>query len=168
MASIELPAPAKITDLPETPLSSAHLNHHALPWVEQGGGVAMKLLRISDDTGQWVSMNRFQPGTELPPHRHSGAVFAFTLSGRWGYRESAFIATTGSLVREPANTSHTLYVPADATEPAEVIFFIEGSLVHYLPDGTIWGISDAHTQLAEYLALTAAQGQAVQRSALLE
>ena len=167
MASVELPAPAKITDLPETPLSSAHLNHHDLPWVEQGGGVAMKLLRVNDDTGQWVSMNRFQPGTELPPHRHSGAVFAFTLSGRWGYRESAFLASAGSLVREPANTSHTLFVPADASEPAEVIFFIEGALVHHLPDGTIWGVSDAHTQLAEYLALAAAQGHPLTRELLL-
>ena len=167
MASIELPAPAKITELPETPLSSMHLNHATLPWVEQGGGVEMKLLRVSDDTGQWVSMNRFQPGTELPPHRHSGAVFAFTLSGAWGYRESGFVATAGSLVREPANTSHTLYVPRDATGPAEVIFFIEGSLIHYLPDGTIWGISDAHTQLAEYLALAKAQGHAVTRAMLL-
>ena len=127
----------------------------------------MKMLRVSDDTGQWVSMNRFPPGTELPPHRHSGAVFAFTLQGRWGYRESDFIASPGSLIREPANTSHTLYVPADASEPAEVIFFIEGSLVHYLPDGTIWGISDAHTQLAEYLALASAQGQPISRESLL-
>jgi quercetin dioxygenase-like cupin family protein len=167
VSSIELPAPVRITDLPETPLSSAHLNHQELPWVVQGGGVEMKLLRVNDDSGQWVSMNRFQPGTELPPHRHSGAVFAFTLRGTWGYRESAFLATPGSLVREPANTSHTLFVPAAASEPAEVIFFIEGALVHYLPDGSIWGISDAHTQLAEYLRLAAEQGHSITRSSLL-
>ena len=167
MGTVELPPPVRITGLPETPLTSSHLNHHALPWVSQGGGVEMKILRVSDDTGQWVSMNRFPPGTQLPPHRHSGAVFAFTLAGRWGYRESAFIATPGSLVREPANTSHTLYVPEDATETAEVIFFIEGSLVHYLPDGSVWGVSDAHTQLADYLALANAQGHAITRADLL-
>ena len=167
MGTVELPPPVRITELPETPLSSAHLNHHALPWVSQGGGVEMKILRVSDDTGQWVSMNRFQPGTELPPHRHSGGVFAFTLSGRWGYRESTFLSSPGSLVREPANTSHTLYVPADATEPAEVIFFIEGSLVHYLPDGSVWGVSDAHSQLADYLALAKAQGHAITRADIL-
>jgi hypothetical protein len=94
-------------------------------------------------------------------------VFAFTLQGRWGYRESDFLSTPGSLVREPANTAHTLYVPADATETAEVIFFIEGSLVHCLPDGSIWGVSDAHTQLAEYLALAAAQGHRLSRGDIL-
>jgi 2,4'-dihydroxyacetophenone dioxygenase len=168
VASVEFPAPVKITDLPETPLSSGHLNHHELPWVEQGGGVAMKILRVSDDTGHWISMNLFQPGTELPPHRHSGGVFAFTISGTWGYRESDFLSTPGSVVREPANTSHTLFVPADASEPAEVIFFIEGSLTHYLPDGSIWGISDGHTQLADYLALAAQQGHAITRDMLMK
>ena len=167
MTAMELPPPVRVTELPQTPLASAHLNHHALPWVEQGGGVAMKMLRVNDDTGHWVSMNRFPPGTELPAHRHSGGVFAFTLQGRWGYRESAFIAAPGSLVREPANTSHTLYVPADAPEAAEVIFFIDGSLVHCLPDGSIWGVSDAHTQLAEYLALAAAQGHTLSRADIL-
>ena len=167
MSSVELPPPMSMKGLPETPLSSAHLNHHTLPWVEQGGGVAMKMLRVNDDTGHWVSMNRFPPGTELPTHRHSGGVFAFTLQGRWGSRESDFLSTPGSLVREPANTAHTLYVPADATETAEVIFFIEGSLVHCLPDGSVWGVSDAHTQLAEYLALAAAQGHRLSRSDIL-
>ena len=167
MASVELPPPVKITELPETPLTSGHLNHHGLPWVEQGGGVEMKLLRVSDDTGHWISMNRFQPGTQLPPHRHSGGVFAYTISGSWGYRESDFLATAGSVIREPANTAHTLYVPAEATEPAVVIFFIEGSLVHYLPDGSIWGISDGHTQIADYLALAQAQGHALTREMLL-
>lgn len=167
MSTIDFPPPLKIGDLPETPLSSGHLNHHDLPWVEQGGGVEMKMLRVSDESGHWVTMSRFQPGTELPPHRHSGGVFAFTIAGRWGYRESDFLASAGSVVREPANTSHTLYVPADATEAAEVIFFIEGSLVHFMPDGGVWGISDGHTQLAEYLALAAAAGHSITRDMLL-
>ena len=93
---------------------------------------------------------------------------AFTLQGRWGYRESDFISTAGSVVREPANTAHTLYVPADAQEPAVVIFFIDGSLVHYLPDGSIWGISDGHTQMADYIALAQAQGHPVTRDMLLK
>ena len=168
MASVELPTPIRITELPETPLTSGHINHHDLPWVEQGGGIEMKLLRVSDDTGHWISMNRFQPGTQLPPHRHSGGVFAFTISGTWGYLESDFLSTAGSVVREPANTAHTLYVPADAQEAAVVIFFIDGSLVHYLPDGSIWGISDGHTQIADYIALAQAQGHPVTRDMLLK
>ena len=33
--------------------------------------------------------------------------------------------------------------------------------------GSVWGVSDAHTQLAEYLALAAAQGHHLSRSDIL-
>ena len=45
---------------------------------------------------------------------------------------------------------------------------IEGSLTHYTEDGTIWGISDGHTQLAEYLRLSKEQGNEVTVDQLLK
>lgn len=164
---MELPTPVNITTLPETPLSSGHLNHNDLPWVDQGWGIEFKILRVNDDSGEWIIMNRFPPGTQLPTHRHSGAVTALTLQGRWGYLESDFTATAGSVVHEPANTSHTLKVLDDNSEPTVVFFVIQGSLVHYTPDGTIWGISDGHTMLAEYLRLGAEQGHTITRAHLM-
>ena len=125
--------------------------------MEQAPGVEMKVLRVSDDFGTWVVMNRFQPGTVLPTHRHSGGVTAYTLSGRWGYREHDFIATAGSVVREPACSTHTLTVPADGDEPAVIFFVIEGSLTHIGDDGQIWGVSDAQTELARYREMVAEQ-----------
>ena len=165
---MELPEPVNITTLPETPLESGHLNHHDFPWVDQGFGIEMKILRVSDSTGSWVIMNRFPPGTQLPTHRHSGAVTALTLQGQWGYLESDFTATAGSVIFEPANTSHTLKVADDGEEPTIVFFTIEGSLTHYTEDGTIWGISDGHTQLAEYLRLAQEQGNPVDVGSLLK
>lgn len=165
---MELPAPVDITSLPETPLESGHINHNDLPWVDQGFGIEMKVLRVCDATGSWVIMNRFPAGTQLPTHRHSGAVIAYTLQGQWGYLESDFTAVAGSVIFEPANTAHTLKVADDATELTIVFFTIEGSLTHFTDDGTIWGISDGHTQLADYIRLAAEQGHNLSRSDLLK
>lgn len=166
MSTVELPEPVDITELPETPLGSGHVNHNDLPWVDQGWGIEMKILRVNHDSGDWVILNRFAPGTQLPTHRHSGVVFAYTLQGEWGYLESDFTAAPGSVVHEPANTSHTLKVK-DNGEPAIVIFYIRGSLVNYTDDGTIWGISDGHTQLAEYIRLAEEQGHKLDQSLIL-
>lgn len=168
MNTVDLPEPVNIVTLPETPLESGHVNHEELPWVDQGWGVETKILRVNDDSGSWIIMNRFQPGTQLPPHRHSGGVTAFTLAGRWGYLEADFTATAGSVIREPANTSHTLKVADDSPEPAVVFFMVEGALVNYTEDGTIWGISDGHTQLAEYTRQAAEQGLALDVSKILK
>jgi 2,4'-dihydroxyacetophenone dioxygenase len=164
---IELPQPVNITTLPQSPRSSGHVQHEQLPWVDQGWGIEFKILRVNHDTGSWVIMNRFAAGTMLPPHRHSGAVVAWTLSGKWGYLESDFSATAGSFIHEPANTAHTLKVADDASEPTVVFFAIEGSLVIYTPDGTIWGISDGETMLASYIELAKAQNLALDASLII-
>ena len=65
---MDLPEPVDITTLPETPLESSHLNHNDLPWVDQGWGIEFKILRVCNETGSWIIMNRFPPGTQLPKH----------------------------------------------------------------------------------------------------
>ena len=165
---VELPEQAPgVLELPESPSPTGHVNSEDLPWVEQAPGVEMKVLRVGDDYGTWVVMNRFHPGIVLPKHRHSGGVTAYTVSGRWHYLENDFVATAGSVVREAACSVHTLTVPADATEPAVVFFVIEGSLTHIGDDGEIWGISDAQTEKARYLELAAQQGKKIPEGALL-
>ena len=166
-ATVELPEPGNALELPASPQRPGHVNSDELPWVEQGPGIEMKVLRVSDDFGTWVVMNRFQPGVTLPTHRHSGGVTAYTVSGRWRYLEHDFVAGSGSVVREPACSAHTLTVDADWTEPAVVFFVIEGSLAHIGPDGMLWGISDAQTERARYLELAAEQGSPVPEGAIL-
>lgn len=164
---IELPEPMNITTLVQSPMESGHVHHDALPWVDQGWGIEMKILHVNHSSGNWVILNRFQPGTQLPTHRHSGQVFAYTIAGHWGYLESEFTAKPGSIVMEPANSAHTLKVADDSPEPAVVVFYIAGSLVNYTDDGTIWGVSDGHTQLAEYIRLADEQGKSFDQSMIL-
>lgn len=166
-SNIELPEADNPLNLVQSPIEPGHLNSEDMPWVEQAPGIEMKVLRISDDMGTWVVMNRLAPGTTLPTHRHSGCVTAYTVSGKWRYLEHDFIASSGSIVREPANSAHTLNVPDSGTEPAIVFFVIEGGLVHIGPDGSIWGISDAQTEKARYYELAKEQNKTIPKHGVL-
>lgn len=165
--SVDLPEAENPLTLPQTQLPSGHLNSNDMPWVTQAPGIEMKVLRVSDDFGTWVVMNRLEPGTTLPTHRHSGGVTAYTVSGTWRYLEHDFVATAGSMVREPAGSAHTLTVDKDASEPAIIFFVIEGGLTHIGPDGTIWGISDAQTEKSRYVELAKEQKKAIPAPGIL-
>jgi 2,4'-dihydroxyacetophenone dioxygenase len=52
----------------------------------------------------------------LSRHRHSGAVHAIVLKGRWLYLEHDWVAEQGSYAHEPARETHTLVVPEGVDE----------------------------------------------------
>ncbi|HMC41980.1 MAG TPA: 2,4'-dihydroxyacetophenone dioxygenase family protein [Acidimicrobiales bacterium] len=137
-----------------------HAGDEDLPWVDAGGGIGLKVLRVSVATGVWVVRNRFQPGVELPTHKHTGQVEGFTISGRWHYREYDFYSTAGSFIHEPAGSVHTLHVPEDNSEPTDVLFVIEGALVNYDAAGQVQSVVDGELTLAGYEALCEVQGVA--------
>jgi quercetin dioxygenase-like cupin family protein len=135
-----------------------HASDEELPWVDGGGGIELKLLRVSLPTGIWVVRNRFAPGVELPTHKHTGQVEGFTLAGRWHYREYDFYSTAGSYIHEPAGSIHTLHVPEDNTGPTEVLFIIEGALINLGPEGDVESVVDGELTLLGYEALCEANG----------
>lgn len=137
-----------------------HIGDDNLPWADAGDGIEMKILRVDAANGVWVIRNRFQPGVQLPVHRHTGAVDGFTLAGRWKYAEYDFESTAGSFIREPAGSVHTLCVPADGAEPADVLFVIEGVLLYLDDEGNISWSSGGPDTLEAYYALLDAQGTA--------
>jgi 2,4'-dihydroxyacetophenone dioxygenase len=121
-------------------------------------GVELQVLRIDLSTGLWVIRNRFQPGVQIPTHRHTGEVHAVTLSGAWKYLEYDFVNTAGSFLFEPAGSVHTLSVPADNEETTEVVFSIEGANLDLSEDGEVMMVVDAHLILEVYLSLCEAEG----------
>jgi quercetin dioxygenase-like cupin family protein len=135
-----------------------HVGDADLPWVDGGDGVELKLLRVSLDSGVWVIRNRFQPGVQLPIHKHTGAVEGFTLAGRWQYLEYDFVSTEGSYIHEPAGSVHTLSVPADNTGPTDILFIIEGALLNLDANGQVESVVDGATVLMGYELLCEAQG----------
>ena len=73
-------------------------------------GVRLKLL-MADIEGAKIAVRiRFAPGILLPPHKHTGEVHAFTMSGEWTYLEYPDNppSRAGSYLYEPPGSTHTL------------------------------------------------------------
>lgn len=121
-------------------------------------GTEIKVVTAKVKEGLWIIRARYAPGVELQPHKHTGQVHAFTLSGSWGYRESEYLNTAGSFLYEPAGSIHTLYVPESNDEVTDVWFAIWGANLNLEPDGTISSVTDAESVLASYLHLCAKAG----------
>ncbi len=145
-----------VTSAPEI---ARHVGDEEAPWVDTGWGIDLKVVRCHEASGIWVLRNRFRPGSRLQIHRHTGPVDAYTSKGRWHYLEYDFYATAGSYVYEPANSVHTLDVPADNTEDTDVLFVIQGALLNLDPDGKVESVSDGPSVLEAYYALLEAEGK---------
>jgi 2,4'-dihydroxyacetophenone dioxygenase len=135
-----------------------HVSADDLPWADTGIGVGLKVLRVDVAAGVWVLLNRFAPGTRIPRHKHTGPVEGYTLTGRWHYLEYDFWSTAGSYIYEPANSVHTLDVPAENTEDTDVLFVIEGALLNLDDNDQVESVSDGPSLLEAYYLLLDAQG----------
>jgi 2,4'-dihydroxyacetophenone dioxygenase len=124
----------------------------SFPWATFFPGIEVKLLRASEATASYTLLARFAPGTILPKHRHFGEVQAFTLRGRWHYREYDWVANAGSLVFEPPGSTHTLHVPEDATEPAVILFMVTGGMALLTDEDEVFMLEDVPTMRERYRA----------------
>ena len=146
-----------MTAIAEIP-TAIHRGDDELPWVDIGDGSYLKVIQVREAEGLWVIRNRFAPGTVVPTHKHTGPVFAFTVSGAWKYRESDFVNRAGSFLYEPAGSVHTLTVPDDNTEETDVWFAIYGANLNLDADGNVESVYDARFILDSYYLLCEAQG----------
>lgn len=129
-----------------------------LPLVEIGPGVALQLLQVDFDHNIRVTRARLAPGVRLRTHIHTGHVFAWTVSGSWHYLEYPQSSQANSYLYEPAGSRHTLHVPDDSAEPADVIFIVHGSNIELGPSGEIEGATSAMDIARAYLEACRAQG----------
>ena len=129
-----------------------------IPWALFAPGIEIRMLRVGGESGTYTLMTRFAPGTVLPRHRHMGEVHAYTIRGRWYYKEYNWIAETGSYVYEPPNSVHTLTVPPENPEPTVILFTIHAGLVLISDDGDLLTIEDAQSMNMLYRAALEAQG----------
>lgn len=151
MTNVQTPTPFTVLDV-------AHLGADDLPWVTVDEGVELKVLQVDLARGLWVIRNRFQPGVQIPTHRHTGDVYGVTLCGAWKYLEYDFVNSPGSFLFEPAGSVHTLSVPAENTGPTEVVFFINGANLDVTAEGEVTMVVDAALILEIYLAMCEAEG----------
>lgn len=142
----------------DTAPSAVHVGEDALPWIPDQYGGAFKLLVAKEREGLWIVRTRFAPGTLVQTHKHTGQVFAYTLSGAWNYLESEYVNRAGSFLFEPAGSIHTLNVPAENTEVTDVWFQIYGANLNLAPDGSVESVTDAASVLSRYQHLCAKAG----------
>ncbi len=135
--------------------TAIHIGADELPFAEIGGGNKLKVIQVDHASGLWIVENLFQAGYELSKHRHTGAVWAFTVSGAWKYKEYDEVNRAGSFLFEPAGSVHTLQCIEDDTR---VWFHIMGSNLNLDDDGRITHVDDGPATLEAYYALCEAEG----------
>jgi 2,4'-dihydroxyacetophenone dioxygenase len=149
-----------MTLIESTP-SAIHRGEGELPFVEIQPGALLQLLQVDLANGVWVVRNRFEPGTTLQTHKHTGHVYAFTQVGSWHYLESPeAVNVPGSYLYEPAGSVHTLHVPDSDDGVTDVWFTIYGANLNLDRDGGVELVIDAHSILRFYRMLCEAQGVA--------
>jgi 2,4'-dihydroxyacetophenone dioxygenase len=135
-----------------------HRGENDLPFVDLGDGSDLQLLQCDVEAGLWVIRTRFQPGYVVQTHKHTGEVFAFTLSGSWKYAEYPDVNTAGSYLYEPAGSIHTLTVPETNEGLTDVWFAIRGANLNLDEDGNVTMAIDAGLMREFYLAACEDQG----------
>ncbi len=135
-----------------------HRGQDELPFVDIGDGSTLQLLQVDVEHGLWVVRTRFNPGYLVQTHKHTGEVFAFTISGSWKYKEYPDVNTAGSYLFEPAGSVHTLTVPEENTEVTDVWFAITGANLNLDGEGNVESIIDAGGIRDAYFALCEAAG----------
>lgn len=143
-----------MSDASTVPLA-LHRGADDLPFVEIGGGNKLKVIQVDAAEGLWIVENIFQANYVVQTHRHTGPVYAYTVSGAWKYAEYPEINRAGSFLFEPAGSVHTLTVLEDDTR---VWFQMYGVNLNLDADGNIESVFDGPGTLEAYYALAEAEG----------
>ncbi|MDB5683309.1 MAG: hypothetical protein JWM75_1007 [Sphingomonas bacterium] len=143
---------------------SFHSGSDDLPWADEWAGmpgIRLKLLMADVEGGRYAVRMQFRAGLEVPPHKHSGEIHAFTLAGEWHYLEypDSPPNRAGSYLFEPPGSTHTLKVADGLDVDTDVLFIMYGAMLHLGPTGEIVGVTDAESVLREYPDLLRAQGK---------
>ena len=116
-------------------------------WVPQAPGVTFRPLLLSVSAGYFVNLLKVRKSGILSRHRHTGAVSATVLKGRWHYLEHNWWAEQGSFIFEPPGEIHTLEVP-DGIDEMITLFHVTGAYVYVDVDGNALGVEDVFSKLA--------------------
>ncbi|MGH8981488.1 MAG: 2,4'-dihydroxyacetophenone dioxygenase family protein [Acidimicrobiales bacterium] len=109
--------------------------------------VSSRPILISPSQNRWCDVLMAKTAGLVNRHYHPHQVFAYTISGKWGYLEHDWTATAGDFVYEAPGEGHTL-VAYESDEPMRVFFNVEGPLMWLDEDGTAIDYFDVHHYIA--------------------
>jgi 2,4'-dihydroxyacetophenone dioxygenase len=135
--------------------TAVHVGADDLPFVDIGDGSKLKVIMVREPEGLWIVENIFQAGYEVQRHKHTGPVYAYTVSGAWKYKEYDYVNRAGSFLYEPAGSIHTLMAVEDETR---VWFQMYGSNLNLDADGNVESVFDGPGTLQAYYLLAEAAG----------
>ena len=90
--------------------------------------VGTRPLLIIPSQNRWCDVLMSKGAGLVNRHYHPHQVFAYTISGKWGYLEHDWVATAGDWLYEPPGEAHTL-VAYEYHEPMKVTFNVTGPLI---------------------------------------
>lgn len=120
-----------------------------MSWGIMGDGIGIKVLRVSEETGQWTALIRQDPGSVFAPHKHLGAADFHVLKGAVQYRMGE--APAGSYAYEPLGANHD---ETTCSEETVYLFTAYGPVVFYNEDGSVAQIL-SHENILEIVDGTA-------------
>jgi 2,4'-dihydroxyacetophenone dioxygenase len=140
---------------PEVYLANAPSDDDRL-YVPFSETVSSRPLWISPSQNKWCDILMARGAGLVNRHYHPHEVFAYTISGKWGYLEHDWIATAGDFVYESPGEGHTL-VAHEHEDPMRVFFIVKGPLIWLDEDGKPEDFFDVH----HYIAMCRAHYEAV-------
>ncbi len=120
-------------------------------WTPIAADIWSRPLHLNVTGGYYVHLLRVRRSGVLQRHRHTGAVHAYVMRGRWYYLEHDWVAEEGSYIFEPPAETHTLTVPRDCTEMI-TLFIVHGALIYVDPQGGVTGYDDVFSRIELYRA----------------
>ncbi|MFC4429444.1 2,4'-dihydroxyacetophenone dioxygenase family protein [Citricoccus alkalitolerans] len=139
---------AKPLSLPEIHLPNADDIADERYYVPLSETAWSRPLFISIQDNMWSDIMLCKSAGLVHRHYHPREVFAWTISGKWGYLEYDWTATAGSFVYETPGGSHTL-VAYESDEPMRTHFIVRGPLM-WLDEN---GESTGHFDVLDYIDL---------------
>src|SRR5581483_4099819 len=110
--------------------------------------VSSKPLWISPGQNKWADILMAKRAGLVNRHYHPHQVFAYTISGKWGYLEHDWTATAGDFIYEAPGEAHTL-VAYESDQPMLVQFNVTGPLIWLDEEGEPTG----HFDVFDYIRL---------------
>jgi 2,4'-dihydroxyacetophenone dioxygenase len=131
--------------MPEAYIANAPTddNRYYVPITET---VSSRPLWISTRQNMWADILRATEPGLVNRHYHPHEVFAFTVSGKWGYLEHDWVATAGDFIYESPGEGHTL-VAYEHEDPMKVFFVVKGPLIWLGENGETLDYFDVHNYI---------------------
>lgn len=135
----------KADALPEAYIANAAVDDDRY-YVPLSETVFSRPLWISPTQNRWCDILTAKRAGLVNRHYHPHQIFAYTISGKWGYLEHDWTATAGDFIYEAPGESHTL-VAYEHPDPMRVFFVVSAPLMWLDEAGNTVGYFDVHNYI---------------------